>query len=337
MSFPSAVTAVLDQYGVDPETKAVLYDLYVSLGSEVLEVFADLADRNPVVSDISAEELGTMRQQVVERFLRRNHPRWLENTPTPSLWHPRALEGRASGLAVPLGVFGDGISRFAEDVWDLARSIVGERQPLPAGVLMMGKNAHYGGRAETISFDVVAEDLDDALAIAQSAGQQHTLPGSVGETSGTIDEREKLFLLWEIQPNVLKPSAERNSEISKVYRRHRNWHVVTLVMALKWLVTRGYQVFILRGSVLSATHEVNKEKPVVPVIVELHDRTVRQVIEGLGLTLGNATDEDHGKLLETELANTALTKYLEDHHLREAAWKVEQNTGAPFSVSDTSP
>ena len=43
----------------------------------------------------------------------------------------------------------------------------------------------------------------------------------------------QVALLWEVQPNVYKPAGERNRGIAKLYRRHRNWHVITLVSALQ--------------------------------------------------------------------------------------------------------
>src|SRR6185503_6953654 len=44
MSFPPHIDHVLTTYGIRAETKAALYDLYLSMGGEALEVFADLAD-----------------------------------------------------------------------------------------------------------------------------------------------------------------------------------------------------------------------------------------------------------------------------------------------------
>ena len=154
MPFPAHIARVLDDYRVPADTKAALFDLYVSMGEEVLEVFSEIAD-GAVVSMLTPDDTLTIRERIVERYLTRNHPLWLEGKPTPSLWHPRALEGRASGLVVPL----DTVSN---------------------GILLLGRNAHYGGRAETISFDIVASSLDGAIAIGKAVGQQHTIPGSVG-------------------------------------------------------------------------------------------------------------------------------------------------------------
>ncbi len=311
MAFPSHIAQVLDEYGVPADTKAALYDLYVSLGDHVLDVFSDIAAGVASPAFLRPEDTLSIREQVVERFLARNHPRWLEGKPTPSLWHPRALEGRASGLALPLG----GVS-------EAARAIVGEGQPVPDGVVVLGRNAHYGGRQETVSFDVIPASLDDAIAIGKSAGRQHTLPGSVGETSGTLDSIRGVALIWEIQPNVYKPAGDRNRAIVKVYRRHRNWHLVTLAAALEWLPAHAANVFVLRGAALAPTHEENPETPVSDAIASMHDRTVARVAKGLGLTLDEASADDEFLLLESYVMNHALRKHVLQNGAAEAMWRI---------------
>jgi hypothetical protein len=297
--FPSHIAKVLDAYGVRADTRAALYDLYVSMGSEVLEVFSDIAERVASVADLQPEDTATIRTRVVERFLARNHPRWLAGLPTGSLWHPREAEGRASGAAVPLG-----------EIPESVRAIAGRDQPVPDALLMLGRNAHYGGRSETISFDAVARDFDDALAIATAEGQQHTLPGSVGGTSGTFDSARGVALIWEIQPNVYKPAGERNRAITKLYRRHRNWHLLTLAAAFDWLGAQGVAVFILKGTALAATHEVNPAKPVSGLIATLHDRTVAHVVLARGDSLADATEDDELILLESCVMNHALRRHV---------------------------
>ncbi|MEA2491365.1 MAG: hypothetical protein QOH21_3157 [Acidobacteriota bacterium] len=311
MSFPAHIAQVLDAYGIAAETKAALYDLYVSMGEEVLDVFADLAEGAVTTAALTPEDTLTIRARVVERYLRRNHPRWLAGLPTPSLWHPREAEGRASGAAIPLG-----------ELPAAAKAAVGEGQSLPDGMLLLGRNAHYGGRAETLSFDVVAHDLGDAIAIAHAAGQQHTLPGSVGATSGTFDSIRGVALLWEIQPNVYKPAGERNRAIARVYRRHRNWHLATLAAALDWLgQQRDCSTYILRGEALAITHEVNPAKPVSPVIAELHNRTVQDVAAATGRTLDRANDDDGLILLDSAVMNHALRKHVLQYGAADVVWR----------------
>lgn len=311
MPFAPHIARVLEAYGISPDTKAALYDLYVSMGDDVLEVFAEVAEGSSSTAQLTPDATGVIRNRVVERYLRRNHPLWLSGTPTPSLWHPRELEGRASGLARPLG-----------DVPESVRGVVPPGQRAPEGLVILGRNAHYGGRQETISFDVVPPDLDDAVDVALSLGQQHTIPGSVGETSGTFDARRGIALVWEVQPNVYKPAGDRNRAIAKVYRRHRNWHLVTLGIALAWLQAQNGAVFILRGDALAPTHEVNPAKPVSPEIASNHDRTVRDVCERLGLRLEEVSYDDEFLLLESIVMNHALRRHVLREGAAGAMWKV---------------
>ena len=311
MPFPDHIARVFDAFGIAADTKDVLYDLYITMGDEVLEVFGDIAENVDSAATLRPEDCAPIRGRVVERYLRRNHPRWAAGLPTPSLYHPRAFEGRVSGAAIPLG-----------DVQPETAGLLEDDQPVPDGILMQGRNAHFGGRQETISFDFVAAELDDALAIGLAEGQQHTLPGSVGETSGTLDAVNGVALLWEIQPNVYKPAGDRNRDIARVYRRHRNWHIVTLVAALQWLRNRGVKLYVVRGEALAATHEVNPQKPVSETIVALHNRTVEHVTRGLGLTLSPATRDDELVLLNASVMNTGLHKHVTLFGAGGAVWRV---------------
>lgn len=328
--FPDHINEVLNRFGVRADTKAVLYDLYVALGSNVLERFADLCEGETSLAHVKPDDITGLRRAIVDRYVQQNHPRWLQNIPTPSLWHPRSMEGRASGLSAPLGILDGSKNGGGHLVNDLARQILGPSQSVPTGVLMFSKNGHSGGRNETISFDVVAGDIADALEISRAEGQQHTLPGSVGETSGTIDSIRSLALVWEMQPNVLKPAGERNRAIRHVYRRHRNWHVVTLIAALTWLYQRKISTFVVQGQALRWAHELNPAAPISSTVMELHDRTVRLVVEALGAALRPVTPFETEQLLETELMNTALSNYVREHGGAEAIWYVDlsQNTFA---------
>ncbi len=312
MPFPEHIEKVFAAFGIAPDTKAALYDLYVCMGSEVLEVFAEVSERVDSPSSLRPEDTLPIRQVLVERYLTRNHPRWIGNIPTPSFWSPRVSEGRASGVAVPVG-----------DLASLARRVIADDQPVPSGILMLGRNAHFGGREETISFDVIAADLDDAIAIGKAVGQQHTLPGSVGETSGTFDARQNVALIWEVQPNVYKPAGDRNRAIAKIYRRHRNWHLLTLAAAFEWLQHRGAATYVLRGEALAITHEVNPQKPVSPTIAALHNRTVEEVAAALGIELGEPALEDDNVLRQSMVMNHALRKHVLGRGAGDVMWKVE--------------
>lgn len=312
MPFPEHIEAVFAAFGIAADTKAALYDLYVSMGAEVLDVFAELSERVASPSELRPEDTLKIRETIVEKYLTRNHSRWRDNIPTPSFWSPRVSEGRAQGLAVPIG-----------DVTIVATRVIGDDQPTPAGILMLGRNAHFGGREDTISFDVIASELSDAIAIGKAVGQQHTLPGSVGETSGTFDGRHNVALIWEVQPNVYKPSGDRNREISKIYRKHRNWHLITLAAALEWLKQHNTQTYILKGEALAITHEVNPEKPVSPMIASLHDRTVDEVTRALGIELREPVLEDDAILRESMVMNHALRKHVLGHGADGVMWRAE--------------
>ena len=297
MPFPEHIARVLDDYRVPADTKASLFDLYVSMGEEVLEVFSEIAEGVASAAMLRPEDTLSIRERVVERYLTRSHPQWLAGKPTPSFWYPRALEGRASGLVVPL-------------------------EPKSNGFLLLGRNAHFGGRAETISFDIVASSLDDAIALGKAAGRQHTIPGSAGETSGTLDVARSIALIWEVQPNVYKPSGERNRAIAKIYRKHRDWHVATLAAAVAWLRAQNAMTFILRGDALAPTHEVNPQKPVSATIAAHHDRTVDEVMRTAGATLVEPTNDEEFLLLESSVMNHALRKHVLQHGAATAMWRV---------------
>lgn len=310
MALPPHIADVLERFGVRPETKTALEDLYLSLGSDVFEVLADLVSDLRVVSTLVPEDLSGIQAAVVERFVRRAHPRWLEGTPTGSLWHPREVEGRASGLVAPLGRLPAGErTDFTSRVANALQQILGDDQPMPAGVVLLGRNAHYGGRSNSISFDVVPLEVEDALLIAAAEGRQHTVPGSVGETAGTYNG-SGVALVWEVQPNVLKPAGKRNQAIAKVFRKHRNWHVATLVTGLLWLRERTETIYVLRGSGLAVAHEVNPGKPVSPEIADFHDRTLERVVAALGGTIEETDLTEATILLDSGVMNTSLTAFV---------------------------
>jgi len=318
MPFPPHIERIFDAFRVPGDTKAALYELYVSMGDEALEVFGDIAESvDP--STLRPEQCAVIRTELVERYLRRNHPLWIEGKPTPSFYRPRLLEGRASGVAIPLG-----------EIPERAVSLL-DAQPIPDGIVVQGRNAHFGGRSETISFDIIERGLDDAIALGRAAGRQHTLPGSAGATSGTTDAVKQIALLWEIQPNVYKPSADRNREISRIYRRHRNWHVLTLFSAIEWLRGKSFEVFIVRGEALPATHEVDAANPVTPAIMALHDRTVANVVGALGLQLEPAKGEQ--LLVNSTVMNTGLQKHVAAVGAAEAVWRVGKGALASAPAS----
>ena len=324
MSFPPHIARLLEQFGLAPDTKAALLDIYLQLGPRSLEVFSDLCESFPAPSMVRPEDLAGMRARTVEHYLRETHGQWMEGRPTSSFFAPRSAQGRANGLSAPLGSMGESSeSGLAGHVRRKTAAIVGPGQPVPRGLLLMSRNGHYGGRDGTVSFDLVCEDLDEAIAVGNAAGRQHTAPGSIGETSGTHDGIAKLALLWEIQPNAWKPQGERNRAIAKIWRRNRNWHVATMVAAIHWLQKAGSDIYVLRGCALQATHEVNPREPVTEALVAMHDRTVAAVVGGLGGILRDPTPEEEVAVGAASLMNTGLTKLVSGRGAAAAMWRLE--------------
>lgn len=319
--FPPHLTAVLDQYGVLPATREALYEQYCMFGNAALEAFADwVAAEGLEPSKIQPEMIPVLRSAVVDSYLEKFHPLWREWRPTPTLYHPRHGEGRGAGAATPLGPFEETADGIAGDAARLARAIVGPDQPLPAGVLMLSRNGHFGGRENAVSFEIVAGDREDARLLAHAAGRQHTLPGSAGETTGTLERGAAL--IWEVQPNALKPEGERNRAAAAVLRKHRNWHVASLAAAVLWLRERCTDIWILRGSSLAVAHEVNPAEPVSETIAALHDRTVQRVLDAAGLLLAEPAPQDTAALLRTGLMNTALAQAVERDGAAAHLWKI---------------
>lgn len=315
------------EFGVPAEVRAGLDDLYRSLGSAVVDALAELSDRRCIApAELLPEHLEHIRPILGERFLRAHHAEWKRGQPTPAFWRDRSLEGRATGLAVPLGDLEDGGNAFMARVAAASREAAGPNQPPPRGLVVMSKNAHFGNRPGVISYDLIPADLDEALAVNRAVGQQHTLPGSIGEASGTTSSESGLALLWEVQPNIYKPSGDRNRNAASSFRRHRNWHVATAVAALAWLEENDYRIFVLRGSALRVTHQVNQAKPVTSDIERMHDRTVGAAARTLGLSLEAFVAKEFQEELRA-LANVALTKEIDGVGIAELVWEARRSGG----------
>ncbi|HKB81047.1 MAG TPA: hypothetical protein VKH35_15170, partial [Thermoanaerobaculia bacterium] len=71
MAFPEHIDRIFEAFGVPADTKAALYDLYVSMGDDALEVFGEIAEgvKNP--TDLRPEHCIGIRTRVVERYLTR--------------------------------------------------------------------------------------------------------------------------------------------------------------------------------------------------------------------------------------------------------------------------
>lgn len=303
MSLPRAIAQTLVDHGFAPEVRARVGELYRFLGPSAVEALIDLTEgRERMPSDLVASDLDEVRAIAGARYLRAHHEHWKAGSPTPTFWRDRTMEGGATGLAIPLGDLEDESNPFAARVAAAAARAAGPDQPRPQGLLVLSKGGHYGNRPGEFSLDLIPSDLESALAVNESLGQQHTLPGSVGETSGTVLDDSRLALVWEIQPNIFKPSKDRNQSANKAFRRHRNWHLVTSIAAFAWLEENGLSAHVLAASALALAHEVNPDKPVTPEIEAFHSRTVTRALSGLGLATAPHVDgpdrEDLWKLVD---------------------------------------
>ncbi|MDX1582576.1 MAG: hypothetical protein R3338_03165 [Thermoanaerobaculia bacterium] len=321
--FPEHIEAVLNRFGVDPETKAALHQLYLSMGEQALEAFADLASSTGgSVAEIGPEAVGELRPAIVRSYLRDRHPSWLEGTATPSFYSPRDLEGQASGVTIPLGRLGAETSSFTEEVERKIGDLVGEEQPVPKGIVTLTHHGHYCGRQNTVSFDVVADDLETAIDVGLAEGRQHTVPGSVGETTCSYDPISRVAVIWEVQPNVLKPGEGRNAAISKQFRRHRNWHVATMITAIEWLTQRDAMIYVLRGDALPAMHQVNPNAVLSETIQKLHEKTARRVAESLGRELLDPSEAEGKGIADSTLLNVSAGNFIREHGAAAALWKL---------------
>lgn len=286
MTLPRPVSAAFLRHGVPAETIAWADDLHRHLGPPVVQALAELVQAEGIPpSELRPAHLDGVRVRLGERYLREHHPAWRSGGSSPAFWCDRSREGQARGVVSALGDVGTGSTPLLARVAKAVARAAGPAQAPPRGLLLLSQNAHRGNQDGTLAFDLVPSELDAALALSAASGRHHTLPGSVGETSGRVLAEPPLAIVWEVQPNVYKPAGERNRGAAKPYRRHRAWPLVTAAAALAWLVERGYRVLVLRGEALRAAHEVNPGEPLSAEIERLHDRTLEAAACGLGLRL----------------------------------------------------
>ena len=309
MSLPPRVAEILVAWSVPPEVRARLGELHHFLGQPAIDAFIDIVeggDRPP--SELVPEDLDVLRATAGERYLDQHHARWLEGEPTPGFWRDRTIEGAPSGLVTVLGDLGNPRDPLALEVAEAAERAAGPNQPRPAGLLLLSRNSHYGNRPGEFSIDLVPSDLSQAKAICRGIGQQHTLPGSIGEASGTALSDPAVAITWEIQPNIYKPSADRNRDANAAWRRHRNWHLATAIGAFAWLRHNGYAAHVLRSDALQLAHEVNADKPVSDDIRAMHDRTIDAALGALSMRRAppegdEGTTEALGRILDLTLSH----------------------------------
>lgn len=286
MPLPGSVSEVLLRYGVPAETIAWADDLHRHLGSPVVDALSEMMASSPVrPEELRPEHLDAIRPMLGERYLGSHHDVWSKGGSSPAFWCDRSAPGSARGIVTALGDVEKSATPFASNVADSVLRAAGPGQSPARGLLLFSQNAHRGNQEGTLAFDLVPSEISDALALNAAMGRHHTLPGSIGETSGRVLADPALAIVWEVQPNVYKPAGGRNREAAKAYRRHRAWPLLTAAAALLWLVDRGYRVFVLKGEALRAAHEVNPSEPLSPEIERMHDLTLERAAAGLGLRL----------------------------------------------------
>ncbi len=288
MSVPPRFTRVLAEHGVAADTRLRLEDLYYSLGSGVMDALAELAERRSLPArDLRPEHLEELRPILGESFLARHHPEWLQGVGSRGFWQDRRQAGAIGGSLRPLGLLDDGEQAdFTRRVFESASTRIAEGQPRPRGLLLLGLDAHSGGRPGTFSFELIPRELEAALILNACAGRQHTSPGAIGETSGSLLADGGPAVVWEVQPNVYKPTAERNRPARRVAGKFRSWPIVTTVAAFTWLRDQGRRVFVLRPEGLRPAHVVETDdKPLSDELLGVHERNVRGAAEALGLKL----------------------------------------------------
>lgn len=315
MTLPRTVSSALLRFGVPADSVAWADDLYRHLGPPVVGALGELVEARGIPpAELRPEHLEAIRPMLGERYLRAHHAAWRGGGSTPAFWCERALPATTHGVVTPLGDVAAAVSPLTAAVAVAARRAAGADQPPPRGLLLLSQNAHRGNQEGTLAFDLVPTDLEDALALNQALGRHHTLPGSIGEASGRVLAEPALAIVWEVQPNVWKPNAQRNRGASRAYRRYRTWPFVTAAAALLWLAERGYRVFVLKGLALRAAHEVDPEAPLSAEIARHHEQTFERAASALGFELLDGVAKSVPRELEA-LAKVNLGRAIAQHGL----------------------
>ncbi|MEM7244480.1 MAG: hypothetical protein AAF533_04015 [Acidobacteriota bacterium] len=284
MALPEKAARLLAAFGVPGHTRIRIEDLYLVMGKEVMEVVADLVDELGMrPEELEPEHLRRVRPMLGKRYLERHFDEWLEGKPSKGFWRPRTGSEHSPGLTGPLGLLeGEDEDALPGRVAVIAREELGPDQPSPRGLLMLSRNSHSSGLSSIFTFDLLPSSQETALVLNDSVGRHHSLPGSFGQASGSL-VGDDLAVLWEVQPNVYKPSQERNPDARGPFRRHRNWHLMVTLGALCWMRESGRRMIVLAGEGLQAAHEVDPDEPVGADVPMHHDRTIGRAASAMGL------------------------------------------------------
>jgi hypothetical protein len=294
VTLPPGVGESLLQAGMAADAIAGLDDLHRMLGPGVVAALAALVEeRGWSAAAIGAAELAAIRPHLGRLYLDRCLEDWRAGRPTPGFWRSRAHEGAATGLVTPLGDLAALREPVAREVAEALGRAAGPGLPPPRGLLLLSREAHLGNQPGSFAVDLVPAEAGAAHALNAAEGRHHTVPGSIGEASGRVGGDPALALLWEVQPNVYKPSAERSPAARAPWRRYRFWPLATTAAAMSWMRRSGYRGLVLRSQALAATHEVDPAQPLGPEILAHHDRTVQAAATALGLVLEPLPAREH--------------------------------------------
>ncbi len=67
MPFPEHIDRIFEAFGVAGDTKQAVYDLYVAMGEEALEVFGEIAEGVESPAALRPEDAAPIRQRVAVR------------------------------------------------------------------------------------------------------------------------------------------------------------------------------------------------------------------------------------------------------------------------------
>ena len=236
------------------------------MGAEVLEVFADIAEAVASPSELRPEDTLPIRETIVERYLSRNHPRWIART----------SRRRASGRRA--------CRKVAPTDWPF-RSAARRRSRARRRRRSADSRRHPDARPQRALRRTRGDDLVRCHRRGSRRRDRHRQgqrPAAHAARLGRRDERhvrrtpqrrpalgsaaERLQTGRRAQPRDLEglPAA---SQLAPHHARR----------GARLAAQRNVATYILKGEALAITHEVNPDKPVSDTIVAHHNRTVAEV------------------------------------------------------------
>ena len=270
-------------YGIAPDTKAALYDLYVSMGDEVLEVFGDIAESVDVAVAAAPEDTLPIRAARRRAIPHAQSSALARGQADAEPLASARAEGRASGLAMPLGVASS--RDRASD-----RSATTSRFPTASSMLGPQRALRRPARDDLVRRRRRGSRRRHRHR-HRPRGSSTPLPGSVGETSGTLDA-------GATRRAALGDPAERLQAGGRAQPRHRRRSIAATATGTSSRSSprmrlaaraRALRIYVLRGEALAADA---RGEPGEAVSRRPSSRSTTapwtEVTRGLGLTLRRA-------------------------------------------------